>query len=813
MTKFTKIFNYTLLCFLLLISVLTVIDVEEVKHSTVFNQDNIYDHLELITKGPRSVIDEEYHEEAFNYIVNTLDEFGLINEDDSSRPAYVVQTGVGREENVNATDIHDILKGKNLEEDSFLYNELYNLKNVIVSLPANASEKSNDAIMIMAHYDSVATGPGASDDGVSVSIMLEAIRYYYELLNKGQTIKNDLIFAFVDGEEYGLLGSEIFIKDFKGLNNLVNRIKYAINLESRGTSGTLIMFETSSNNYNTIKLFSKINDGVFTSSIANMIYQNMPNGTDFSNYNEIYQGLNFANLGEGYNYHTQNDNYKNVGSSYLTQQANLIYNTIEETKNYDLNILYQAKEEAIFFSFLNVATIFYSKTFCYVIAILTILMIIGVVVLEIHKKRSNLVKTLKGYGVILASILASGVSVYILYYLCSLTAALFGAIDFHNIGEVTFSNIGLIVFLLLITIIITAFTTHYLIRLLSINGEDIRRSLTYFISFIGVVLSFIVPVASYMFIFTGFFLLIIELVELIWEKSRLSKLNLEVLVFALSLPIIIPINVLASDALGINLGFALAMLFTIFSLILVARNFKFLSYFSYRRLINLFKKDHKNPTFVTGFITLLGVSILALLIMTSFNPGLSTNTIGKQSSRMLPYDDALVYVVGEDESYYMVKDLDAYTSMNDQLRGYKYNKENGSYRKNDINNNLALEGLANINLSQNIMEVDRVSNSGYVEIRFENNSNIDSVSVEYDNGSVLYDLYKNEQELFSIFTIRVYNNAKIKINTINSTAIEATIDTYELIINYHPLQSYNDFINLVNIPNIKTNLIKYTKLN
>ena len=75
------------------------------------------------------------------------------------------------------------------------------------------------------------------------------------------------------------------------------------------------MFETAKNNFNTIKYYSKANSNVYTNSIANLVYQSMPNGTDFSNVKDYYQGINLANLGGGQNYHTQGDDPSNVGGA------------------------------------------------------------------------------------------------------------------------------------------------------------------------------------------------------------------------------------------------------------------------------------------------------------------------------------------------------------------------------------------------------------------------------------------------------------------------------------------------------------------
>lgn len=254
---------------------ISIICLQGSKIKTSFNQDNIITHIENLTKnGPRSISDKEENQLALDYMTSSLEEYGLVEENTVDKPAYMIQDFVAED-----TD----------------YSNWY-LKNIIVHIPANSSNPTNEAIMFMGHTDSVPMGNGASDDGVACGVMLEAIHYYLDKMANGYMLTNDLVFCFVNGEEYGLYGSHAFMNEFNGFNNIVDRIQFGINLESRGTSGTLIMFETAKNNYDTMKLFSDINDNVFTCSIATMIYDMMPNGTDFSNFKEAYQGLNFANM-------------------------------------------------------------------------------------------------------------------------------------------------------------------------------------------------------------------------------------------------------------------------------------------------------------------------------------------------------------------------------------------------------------------------------------------------------------------------------------------------------------------------------------
>ena len=77
-------------------------------------------------------------------------------------------------------------------------------ENVVARLKGTATGK---AFMLAAHYDSVPTGPGASDDGAGVAAMLETAR----ALKAGPPLKHDVIFLFTDGEEAGLLGARAFV--------------------------------------------------------------------------------------------------------------------------------------------------------------------------------------------------------------------------------------------------------------------------------------------------------------------------------------------------------------------------------------------------------------------------------------------------------------------------------------------------------------------------------------------------------------------------------------------------------------------------
>ena len=62
------------------------------------------------------------------------------------------------------------------------------------------------AFAMDAHFDSVAWGPGATDDWAGVAGMLEAAR----AIKNSSPLQNDIIFVFADQEEFNMGGAKAF---------------------------------------------------------------------------------------------------------------------------------------------------------------------------------------------------------------------------------------------------------------------------------------------------------------------------------------------------------------------------------------------------------------------------------------------------------------------------------------------------------------------------------------------------------------------------------------------------------------------------
>ena len=149
----------------------------------------------------------------------------------------------------------------------------------------------------MAHYDSVAGSPGAADDIAGVSSILEIVR----ALKVRGVPERDVVVAFTDGEEAGLLGARAFFR----LDPLASRVGFVVNLEARGGGGRATMFETGPRNGQIIDVYRRTAAMPDSTSLSVFVYQLLPNDTDFSVAKARgLSGLNYAFIGRQFDYHS-----------------------------------------------------------------------------------------------------------------------------------------------------------------------------------------------------------------------------------------------------------------------------------------------------------------------------------------------------------------------------------------------------------------------------------------------------------------------------------------------------------------------------
>lgn len=140
------------------------------------------------------------------------------------------------------------------------------VRNIIFSV----GPQSGSAVLAAAHYDSVAAAPGASDDGIGISVWLEIARMLAR-----ENLTRRVIFLFSDGEEPGLLGAYSFANN----DPLMASVEALVNLEARGSRGPAIFFESNQPNADAAAAFSAVSRPIANSVMAD-VYALLSNSSD-----------------------------------------------------------------------------------------------------------------------------------------------------------------------------------------------------------------------------------------------------------------------------------------------------------------------------------------------------------------------------------------------------------------------------------------------------------------------------------------------------------------------------------------------------
>jgi hypothetical protein len=209
--------------------------------------------------------------------------------------------------------------------------------NIVATLPGTHSTGS---VILAAHYDSVAAGPGASDDGAAVASMLETLR----ALRAGTPLRNDVVLLITDGEEDGLLGSSSFVRD----DPLARKPGVVLNWEARGVSGPSLMFETSADNARLVQLFADAAPYPNGDSSLVELYRLLPNDTDFTNLKQRLPGLNSAYIKGEVFQHTPQDTVANVDRGSVAMQGGNMLALTRALGGSDLSTLDSDHDETYF---------------------------------------------------------------------------------------------------------------------------------------------------------------------------------------------------------------------------------------------------------------------------------------------------------------------------------------------------------------------------------------------------------------------------------------------------------------------------------
>ncbi|XP_068152302.1 endoplasmic reticulum metallopeptidase 1-like [Drosophila tropicalis] len=297
-----------------------------------------------------------------------------------------------------------------------------NVQNVVVKLHGEPGLRPCKSLLINAHFDSVPGSPGASDDAMACAVMLEILRVLSRQSNRS---KCDIIFLFNGAEETGLQASHGFITKHKWAKN----IGAFINLESVGSGGKEMLFQSSANNSWLVAMYGKSVPHPNAQAAAEEIFQSgiIPSDTDFRIFRDFGKlpGMDFAHHINSHRYHTKYDHidYIPIGSVQHTgdnilELAKAISNgdELRSTKKKNIN------QSQVFFDIFGYFFIVYSKDFATVFNYVVVVSAVSISYLSLSKATKGINKKHLRYEIFLGfvinmiSLVSAGAFCYAIAY-------------------------------------------------------------------------------------------------------------------------------------------------------------------------------------------------------------------------------------------------------------------------------------------------------------------------------------------------------------------------------------------------------------
>jgi len=321
--------------------------------ATEFSTERAIEHNTVISKEPRLVGSPGF-ENARDYVMGELTALGLTP--DIQRTTGTIPSELKAKLGFSAPP----------EE----------VENIIARIEGT---ETHEAILLVAHLDSVSDSPGATDDGSGVAVLMETAR----ALRAGSPLRHSIILLFTGPEETGFHGAVAFIQE----HPWVEDVKLVINFDAGGLTGPSELTSTSPDNGWLIREAAKADSYLYGSSAS---------GEGSSDFN-AFKFYGFSGYAFDYSWdrriHTPLDNVENLNPPSIQHQG---YHALSLARHFgNLDSLEDPNDPTpIYFNVLRLGFIHYPATWVIPIMLVVVLVFAGVVVLGFKRN----VLTLSGIG-------------------------------------------------------------------------------------------------------------------------------------------------------------------------------------------------------------------------------------------------------------------------------------------------------------------------------------------------------------------------------------------------------------------------------
>jgi hypothetical protein len=311
--------------------------------ATDFSAERAIEHLKVIAREPHPT-GSIANARVRDYLVEQLKQEGLEPQIQTTGVASLMEDfpgpyGAGTVENILAR-----LKGSN----------------------------STGAVLLMAHYDSVAPAPGATDDGSGVVTLLETLR----ALRTNTPPRNDVIIVFTDGEELGTVGVQGFVDE----HPWAKEISVALNLDAGGSCGPASISETKHLHEWLVREIAKTVLHPVTASLD--VFPRWA-GVDSTELDSAIPTLDGGYSGCKTAYHTKMDNLQNLDPRSIQDEGNCTLAVARDLANLDLKRT-PVERRLVYFTFFG-RLIIYPMAWVLPLMIIPLALFVGILLLAFRR--------------------------------------------------------------------------------------------------------------------------------------------------------------------------------------------------------------------------------------------------------------------------------------------------------------------------------------------------------------------------------------------------------------------------------------------
>ena len=283
--------------------------------------------------------------------------------------------------------------------------------NVLAEFAPDNATDSTAYLMFVAHYDSRYSQPmpkdtvwsyGAADDGYGVGVILETMSH---LLTDHKDWKQGVKVLFTDAEEVGMMGMTAMWENDR---EVFDNVGLVINVEARGPYGPALMFEACPGNEKVLDLYADAAKYPFTYSLTTVVYQFMPNFTDFTIIKDSLPGLNFSTIDDVNHYHTDLDNFNNISEKSIQHYGAQILPVAKKylsSEEYSHKDALRSNKDVVNFSIPALGLLTFSKNGYTILCVVIFVLFLLSFALEGFRGRLKAMRVFKTSGIVLGSAL------------------------------------------------------------------------------------------------------------------------------------------------------------------------------------------------------------------------------------------------------------------------------------------------------------------------------------------------------------------------------------------------------------------------